>query len=53
MGMSISDDSLMNNFYSQKKTNNKIFALCFRLGGGIFTIGFLFFVFFLLLILPA
>ena len=39
MGMSVGTDTLINQLYQQKITSNRIFALCFRTGGGIMTIG--------------
>ena len=39
MGMSNAEDTLPNQLYSQKITSTKIFALCYRVGGGIMTLG--------------
>ena len=39
MGMGISDDTLPSQLLKQGVTNSKVFALCFRIGGGIMTLG--------------
>jgi ferredoxin len=39
MGMAASSDTLPYQLVAAKRTANKIFALCFRVGGGIMTIG--------------
>ena len=39
MGMSISEDTLPAQLMKQKVTNTRIFALCYRVGGGIMTLG--------------
>eukprot|EP01036_Dinobryon_divergens_P029752 gene29752-38893_t len=39
MGMAMNDDTLPYQLQKQGVTKTKIFALCFRIGGGIFTIG--------------
>eukprot|EP01041_Mallomonas_annulata_P001064 gene1064-2083_t len=39
MGMSMGEDTLMSQLFKQNLTPNKIFALCFKTGGGIMTIG--------------
>eukprot|EP01038_Epipyxis_sp_PR26KG_P007871 gene7871-10685_t len=39
MGMSIGDDTLPNQLVKQGVAKSKIFALCFRVGGGIMTLG--------------
>eukprot|EP01038_Epipyxis_sp_PR26KG_P008920 gene8920-12029_t len=39
MGMSIADDTLPNQLVKQGISKSKIFALCFRVGGGIMTLG--------------
>lgn len=39
MGMSMADDTLPVQLVKQKVTDSKVFALCFRIGGGIMTLG--------------
>lgn len=39
MGMSSSSNTLMPQLFEKKLVDNKIFALCFRIGGGIMTLG--------------
>ena len=39
MGMSNSEDTLPNQLFAQKVTDTKMFSLCYRIGGGIMTIG--------------
>ena len=39
MGMAMNDDTLPYQLQRQGVTQTKVFALCFRMGGGIFTLG--------------
>ena len=39
MGMAMNDDTLPYQLQRQGVTETKVFALCFRMGGGIFTLG--------------
>lgn len=39
MGMGQADDSIQSLLYNEKITTSKIFALCYRIGGGVLTLG--------------